>query len=269
MNPFPLCHAMRVQTTTPPTPEGKTRTFAASLLGYIMAPHLWEGGGTEKDVQRPVWLAIAGSPTALKPIVANLRLGETLTYGDNTDLSREKPPRLELMKSAGYRSSTQVLTPDASVVTFYHPAIFDREPWGDNSSHAVVTVPTWWAAQNPPAPALTALAERLLSQAGVDTDQGLAERVACVAPLAAYYLDARTNVPLPPDPAFQVALVCRLIAEGACAAAPRSGYTPSRVRSRVTLTQAQDLFLDVWTFVGLAKLPGFVAETLAAHKPSL
>lgn len=269
MNPFPLCHAMRVQTTTPPTPEGKTRTFSASLLGYVMAPHLWEGGDTQKDAQRPVWMAVAGSPAALKPIIANLRLGATLTFGDDTELGRGKAPKLELLKSAGYRSHTQVLSPDASVVTFYLPALFDREPWGDNSSFALVTVPTWWAAQNPPSPQLTALAERLLSQADVDTSQGLAERVACVAPLAAYYLDARTNVPLPSDPAFQVALVCRLIAEGACAAAPRSTYTPSRVRSRVTLTQAQDLFLDVWTFQGISKLPGFVAETLAAHKPTL
>lgn len=53
----------------------KTRTFSASLLGYLTADNLWEGGESDAKATRPVWIAIGGTQGAIRPFLANLRSG--------------------------------------------------------------------------------------------------------------------------------------------------------------------------------------------------
>jgi len=90
-------------------PTGKTRRFSATLMGYITADMLWEGGQTKTNETRPVYITLAGSAAALRPFLANF-------HSKGTRATRVDPNRsgwskdsdwFRCLKSANYEAIWQ------------------------------------------------------------------------------------------------------------------------------------------------------------------
>lgn len=198
----------------------KGRAFQVSCLAYVIANHLWEGGNGRDGPKRPVWIALAAGPTAMRPVTAAIRMGAKMALGTATDVNQPKaPPYAEFLKSHGYTFLQQAAGPDTVTTTVYLPELFDRDPGQvTDVVQGLVTVPLWWANTNVPADSLVALAARLVKQQKWSQGaygEDFAFRLATAAPLVLHYLDRRIRAPLPKDPAFQVYLLAALLAAGA------------------------------------------------------
>ena len=119
-----------------PKAVAKTREFRAGLVGYVAANDWWSGGSTGADNIRPVYVTFLAGEGAMRPFLANLRLGrraliqpyqDQLTYG-----GRAPTGYLELLKSAGYQALEQRVTggPQGALLfsTLYLPAVCTLDP---------------------------------------------------------------------------------------------------------------------------------------------
>lgn len=217
------------------TKHGKTRRFSAVLLAYLTADPLWQGGQTETGkTTRPVLLMVAESETALRPFMANIRLGrkaEVVSDG-RSSYSREKEGYIQLLKSAGYSMTTQRVG-ENTIATFYLPELFNVDPGMVDPEFVrfVMAPPRWWVNKT-----LGELGEKgiervtnHLRKLGVTEDANgrpnrirsdvvvLLDDIPDLAGMACYfaqYLDRRTRKPIPPDPAFYAQLYIAALACG-------------------------------------------------------
>jgi hypothetical protein len=176
-----------------PQTEGKGRSFRATLVSYIEAPHLWARGN---DTVRPIHMTLAGSDNELRPFVANLRTGKKATVGDR---GRQ---RFEVLKSAGFQCAWQ-RTAKGSLVTLFAPDLFCLDPgMVDPKGVSFVLLParSWLRPSDVQVP-----------------DCVPEERVADVralAPLFIAYLDRRTRCPLIPDARFYAQVLANALDQG-------------------------------------------------------
>ena len=160
----------------------KTRAFSVSLLGYVTADALWEGGSCDNLI-RPVWIACFGTEQESRVFFANFRSG----YKAKTSSAR-----FQLPKKALYRWSTQEV-PGGVISVGYLTELVELEPGVtmDDIVRFVLAPPSWWIDQQ---------ARELEEEFGEEA------REVAHAALFAAYLDRRTPLPLIRDLRFHLQL---------------------------------------------------------------
>lgn len=133
-----------------PTKNGKTRQFSATLLGYIKADMLWEGGRTDTKAIRPVALWVGGSEAALRPFLANLKTGRKANIVTaNRWRHNQSDGQIEMLRSAGYDYVWQKLAGGTAVACAYLHELFVTDPGLIDSATCefISAPPQWWVAQ--------------------------------------------------------------------------------------------------------------------------
>jgi hypothetical protein len=198
-----------------PQQEGKGREFSATLLSYIEADPLWENGRNAGDTIRPLWMMCAGSEQELRAFVANLRTGRKATFGNKTGYSSYrygKQERFEILRSSNFQVSWQK-EPEGSIVTLYHPELFQIDPGLVDETHIqFVLLPTqaWHSAQTIDTTPIV----RHLMLCGYRLSDEELYSLAITSYLFATYLDRRTRCPLVADGRFYAQLMLSCLKHG-------------------------------------------------------
>lgn len=169
--------------------DPKGRAFTVHLVASLIAPEVVPppSGATV----RPILLAYAGTPSAVRAFTTNLRAGLPAEAGDR---------RFELLRSLGYRVEVDAPGPGRSLAVAYLPHLFHLKP-GAGEDHAIRFVsapPGWWLDEQEPLLAL---------------DFGSAARDHARAMAWIARLDARCPLPIANDPGFHHALYDRALAQ--------------------------------------------------------
>lgn len=234
-----------------PKEHGKGRAFGATLIAHVTADRLW-AAGSQGDSTRPVYMALAGTETELRPFVANLRLGRKAEHGYK---GREK---FEVLKSAGFQVAWQ-RAPAGCLVSIFAPDLFCLDPGmvdPKGVSFCVLPAKAWLRPLDVPVPVCV-------------PDERRAD-VLSLASLFIAYLDRRTRCPLVPDPRFYVAVLAGALEQG-LASWSRGGAWGTREWGRHDTSFVE----DGTDLVGLApgvvfrsshdELEAFLAEQVKAH----
>lgn len=216
------------------TKKGKTRRFSAVYLSSIRADILWDGGRTDTGrVERPVFLAVAGGDTALRPFLANLRMGRRADIKTEDNRRYDESLAIQLLRSTRYDEVAQ-RHGDTTIVQLLHPDIWPVEPGMVDPDHVsfLSIAPAWWhreqlddlLADRELAGRVLAHAERtglrLAPNQGTSrnskpdlTDDELLDLLPDAARFI-QYLDRRTRRPIPNDPAFYLQIFIYALARG-------------------------------------------------------
>lgn len=215
-------------------PEGKGRSFRASLLGYVQADSLTPTGSY--DAVRPVVAVIAGSHEQMRAVVANMGKGKQAEIGRHR--------YLEMMKSWGYQYRWQ-RTRVGSVCTMFLPGPLVLDPGVlDPERASFLLLPSQDQLENMPEYAKAAC-DHMTRCGGFQHLTALIKEVVRYAPLFAAYMDKRTRCPLIPDPIFYCQLLGAALLQGA---ACFPGKTWEKAIGRSTRVQVEGL-----TDVGFAE----------------
>jgi len=217
---------MRELVITPPErkdgKESKGRAFRAFHLAHLKADALWEGGMTETEAIRPVWLMVGGSETEIRPFVTNLMLGKK---ADMPGRFRSEGKRFELLKSAGYQYIWQRIPekgPDGrvdvkAIVMAFLPDLFRMDlgmvdPEGVN----FCLLPTnEWVGQSTIDPNPSVVHVRTaFGKVGIPIPDDDLRQLVPTAILFCAFLDRRTRCPLIADTCFYLQLFCSALAQG-------------------------------------------------------
>lgn len=220
--------------------KNKTRRFSASLLGYITADLLWEGGKAKTDDHRPVYLAVAGPPTTLNPFLANLKSGRKAILDiDSYGRGKEK---IHCLKSTSYETTMTAIGSDA-VATMLLPEVFAVEPGmiDPDVCQFLSVPPQWWVDEQ--LAALTQDREMVSSILSHAAALGLMsdgqqrpipiprpqtdEEILSLVPLATHFalcLDRRTRLPIIIDPRFFLQLYVSALDIGFSSVPGNTGY---------------------------------------------
>jgi hypothetical protein len=261
--------------------EGKGRVFSASLLAYATADALWEGGQTNTDGIRPVFLMFAASEGEVRPFTANLRLGRKATFEERSSYSRRRGPYFELLKSANYTVSTQRFK-EGSVVTAYLPELFVLDPgMVDPKGVSFVLLPSkeWCNAQNLDTASMVQHMAKLKrinfesessrSYSVEWPDLATTESLARIAPLFAAYLDRRSRAPLLQDARFHLQVLVSFLKGGLASmtTADRTYYGADRFGRSNRLGYEEDGAELVGLVPGLAVLADHIqVESVLAEE---
>lgn len=203
----------------------KSRSFRATLLAYVMADGLWEGGATDTgEVKRPVLAVFAGTEQTLRPFAVNLRLGRRALEPRDKNYGRKEVKGVELLRSGGYEYRWQH-EGDGSLVTAYQSDLFAQDTgMVDPEGIRFVMLPSadWAAAQRIDEAPILQYAMRLYqaqhaSERAREADFPDRDRLrAMIAPahLLALYLDRRTRAPLIADGRFYLQLYVACLRKG-------------------------------------------------------
>ncbi len=222
----------------------KTRAFSVSLLGYLTADELWEGGRFDNLV-RPVWIACFGTDQESRVFFANFRSG----YKAKTPSAR-----FQLPKKALYRWSTQEV-PGGVISVGYLAKLVELEPGVtmEEAVRFVLAPPRWWIEQQ---------ARELEDEFGEE-----AHEVAHAALFAAY-LERRTPLPLIRDLRFHLQLY-RSALETDWLHEP-SGYDTNRGICFAAQFSASGLDSPLACYVSHAELGEFLRQqTYQFHQENL
>ena len=209
-----------INLTIEPKSEGKGRAFRSILMASVEADSLWEAGGNS-DNQRPVWAMFTGSENELKAFMANLSTGRYASY-PHKSYGRNKEDRLELLKTAGYRTVWQ-REEEGTIATVFLPDFFMIDPGMVNPEGVkFILLPTqkWISGQRIPS---SKLKEHVL-KCGHDITGLNWKRTATMAFLFAAYLDRRTRCPLVADGRFFVQLMLTCLNKGLASFASTESY---------------------------------------------
>jgi hypothetical protein len=162
--------------------DPKGRTFTVHYVASMQAGELV--ASTSNGTIRPLLLAYAGSPSAVRAFTVNLRSGLTAATSDR---------KFELLRSLGYRYQLTSPAPGQSLAIAYLPDLFHLQPGvqDHDTLRFVCSPPQWWLDQQ----------EALLMPELGPLARDYALAMAFVA-----RLDARTPLPIANDPAFHHAL---------------------------------------------------------------
>lgn len=162
--------------------DPKGRTFSVHYVASISAGELVPPASN--GTLRPVLLAYAGSPSAIRAFTINIRSGLTAATNDR---------RFELLRSLGYRYQVTSPAPGRALAIAYLPELFHLQPGVQerDSLSFVSAPPRWWLDRQ----------EELLAPEFGPLARDHARAMAFVA-----RLDARTPLPIANDPSFHHAL---------------------------------------------------------------
>ena len=152
----------------------KSRTFSANVVAMIQAPRASSMDFSASD-RRPVYLALSGSESALRAVVANLRTGRRASVGEGTRTTlhvkypKRNPLRWDIQEIANRRF----------LATAYEAPLFDLDPGLIDPARVrcLYAPPAWWVADQE------------------DPRQAVATYFAAL-------LDRRTPLPITNDPSF-------------------------------------------------------------------
>lgn len=170
----------------------KTRRFSVTLLGWTAADSMWFTTG-QQNVTQPVWMAYAGSESAVRAFTANLRCGHKAAMSLGPGHGEYRGDIFQIPKRSGHRWVQQRLG-DSALGMVYLPEPFHLEPnrLGEQGRIDFLFMPPlWW---------LDAQTERLRPELGHDA------REAAHAALFVAFLDRRTPRPLVNDLRFHLQL---------------------------------------------------------------
>ena len=198
------------------------------MLAYVTADSLWEGGRTNTETNRPVWMMLAGTDNELRPFVANIQGGRKAETVKNHGKTREGD-RFEILKSSKFQTAWQ-RTPVGSTVTLFLPELFRLDPgMVDPSGVSFCILPSrsWLTSIE----VLESTRDHALSLELPNIEGQDLEHYCQLAPLFIAYLDRRTRCPLVPDPRFWVQLLLNSIEQGyATVSTSKSRYSYSMSR---------------------------------------
>lgn len=246
-----------------PVSEGKGRTFRSSVLGFVEARGLWDGGSGGGDVIRPCWALFAGSEQEIRPFVANALAGRKMSLGDGG--YRRHTKRLELLKSARYEVAWQREV-EGSLATVFLPDLFRVDPGMVDPAGAkfiVLARRELLASQAIDDVGSIARHAMRLGHRGVDED--LARALVPMAFLFVVYLDRRTRCPIYADGRFYLQLLLAFLASGAASFARlREGYNEPGFGQHSALVHADDLApLGIDRPIGFSASHEIIEQTLA------
>jgi hypothetical protein len=216
---------MRELVIAPPAKEGKEgkgRAFRAVHLAHLEADSLWEGGLTDTDAIRPVWLMVGGTEAEIRPFITNLQLGKKAEF---VGRYRSENKRFELLRSAGYQYTWQRIVekmPDGrvdakAIVTAYLPDLFRGDlgmvdPKG--VSFCLLPPNEWIAASSIDTAAAVSHVRKTYGKVGVPISDEELHRLVPIALLFCSFLDRRTRCPMVADTCFYLQLFCSALAQG-------------------------------------------------------
>jgi len=197
--------------------ESKGRIFRAVHLAHVEADSLWEGGMTDTETLRPVWIMIGGTETEVRPFVTNLILGK------KARLTKDKC--FELLKSAGYRYSWQRIPEKMSdgrieskaIVTAYLPDLFQMDlGMVDPKGLSFCLLPTteWVASSTIETTPAVEHVRKTFGKVGVPIPDEDLHLLVPVAVLFCAFLDRRTRCPIIADTRFYLQIFCAALAQG-------------------------------------------------------
>jgi len=198
-----------------PQQEGKGRVFSATLLSYVEADPMWETGRSAGETIRPLWMMCCGSDQELRAFVANLRTGRKATFGNKAGYSSYrygKQERFEILRSSNFQVSWQK-EPEGSIVTLYHPDLFQIDPGLVDETHIqFILLPTaaWHSEQKIDT---TPIVQHLRKCGYQQSDEELSA-LSITSFLFATYLDRRTRCPLVADGRFYAQLMLSCLKQG-------------------------------------------------------
>ncbi len=202
-----------------PQHEGKGRVFSASMLASVTADHLWDGGRTDTEKERPVWMALAGTESELRAFCANLQTGRHAEIAK--DHGGRSKDRVEALKSAGYHYAWQRVPDVGAMVTVYLPDLFRIDPgMVDPAGIRFIAMPSqaWVSAQQVDTAGPVAHVRRVglagrRDEYGDAADDAYLARLVPMAALVATYLDRRTRCPLVADVRFYLQVLVAALDE--------------------------------------------------------
>lgn len=256
---------LTIEVKNPVQPD-KTRRFAAIMLGYITADALWEGGAAvNKTARRPVYLALGGPETTLRPFIYNMKSGRkaALTNDINTSSFDRDANWVETLKTGGYETIWQ-RGQESHICTMLMPELFAIDPGmiePERCAFASVA-PNWWAdAQMKVIAADHNLCGRIFRHAKAiglmgDSNKRLIpiptswneDIILDLLPQAGHFylmLDKRTRRPLINDLAFAVQLYAAALHHGLASFWRAPG---------------QSIYGEMWGYSKAAWAAGFVAD---------
>lgn len=207
-----------------PETEGKGRSFTAFLVATVTADHLWEGGMTSTDVERPVWALVASSEAEIRPFMANLRMGKKAIFGNGErSYRRGKGEKIEFLKSAKY-SVFQQRTPYGVAQTLYLHDLFTLDPGmvDPEGLKFVMMVPAEEAVAAPWDRQAAIAHVAKVNKLDLEAVQGPPAKVVDLAPYFAAFVDRRTRQPLVCDTRFYFQLMVACLEKG-LASLPSAG----------------------------------------------
>ena len=254
----------------------KTRQFSAVKLAHVCAGMLWSASGTADGPIRPVWMALAGGETELRPFVANMRKGRPAILHDphRSSYSRGKPTRFELLRSAGYTYTTRrIVLPDDSngeIVIASLDDLLGIDPGliAPEGIRFLALPPRWWVDQERDTLRMDrAMGSEIVQHMhrltphlytiGIDARLLTPDALLALVPIAVYirsYVDRRTRRPMFMTPAFALQLYFAGLASGVF----------SLASSPASRAKYKDNPSDLWHFARHTWAASFIEEETAA-----
>lgn len=208
----------------------KGRVFSGAVLAHVCADALWEGGRTETDGTRPVWVVLGGEETTLRPFVANFRDGAVAVEDGRGWGRRRSSNKWALLKSYPFKQIHQ-RTGVGTLTTLYLAPLFELDPGHIPSVIGFVAAMGGAWAKVQTLPAMPEF-NQWYAQSGFSGEKrplsftsplGVLPMIprdvvrgwSVEASLFRAYLERRTTLPLPADPLFTLHLYVAMLAIGA------------------------------------------------------
>jgi len=192
----------------------KTRAFSATLLTLVLADNLWDQskGGT----LRPVLLSVASTEEEMRAFLANLRMGRKVSFatGRTPDWANYLDAHLEVLKTSGFRWTSQRFEGGVVVTTGFYPDLFTMDPGMVDPEKGIrfcLLPPSGWVVSDQEVTEVSAY--MVAADLWADSPGELA-RFAVLAPLFMAYLDRRTRCPLLTDRRFALQLLVACLRKG-------------------------------------------------------
>ena len=207
-----------MHTLTIETKKGKGRSFQATLLAWVEAPALFEGGAAETNNNRPVWISFATSEQESRMFAANFMHGRIAKCDNSSRYGRDVGTRFQLLKTAGYQAHVKKVG-GGVVTTAYLPDLFYLDPGMVDPKEirfVLLSSAAWRAQQNLDLDAATKFVSEQDIHQVADGERVPLDDLANLlseALLFLLYVDRRTRFPIPPHPHFALQLLVRCLNE--------------------------------------------------------
>ena len=212
-----------VVVVNPEDEKAKGRAFKATLLAWVEADALWEGGEANTENRRPVYAVFAADEGAAAYFKANIRLGRRIDVpdGDSGATYRRGPKtaeRWEFIKSGGYKVDEQRHPGVGTLLEVRMVDMLRLEGPGmvakEGASFVMLPPREWCESQACDDAAALRHLKAIGCKVPAETLRGHFPFLAATSALFAAYLDRRVRGPFPADPRFYAQIMVAMISAG-------------------------------------------------------